>query len=209
MTKGGKSEKTTPDKPYEPTAYERALMEELTAQTTERPLPPRLQVTDKDGVPQIGVDHPDTHGGVRLMKALGTNDAVFLEGIIGQLVNAASQRQEVDEKAVNFMLSMVEGVQPKDQVEAMLAVQMAAVHNATMTFLRRLAHVENLPQQDSAEKALNKLARTFTSQMEALKRYRTGGEQKVTVQHVNVSQGGQAIVGNVQGGQGKKQDPTS
>jgi hypothetical protein len=34
-------------------------------------------------------------------------------------------------------------------------------------------------------------------QLEALKRYRTGGEQKVTVQHVSVSEGGQAIVGNV------------
>jgi hypothetical protein len=34
-------------------------------------------------------------------------------------------------------------------------------------------------------------------QLEAFKRYRTGGEQKVTVQHVSVSDGGQAIVGNV------------
>ena len=33
--------------------------------------------------------------------------------------------------------------------------------------------------------------------MEALKRYRTGGEQKVTVQHVTVNEGGQAVVGNV------------
>ena len=33
--------------------------------------------------------------------------------------------------------------------------------------------------------------------METLKRYRTGGEQKVTVQRVSVSEGGQAIVGNV------------
>ena len=33
--------------------------------------------------------------------------------------------------------------------------------------------------------------------MEALKRYRAGGEQKVTVQHVSVNEGGQAIVGNV------------
>jgi hypothetical protein len=74
---------------------------------------------------------------------------------------------------------------------------MAAIHNAIMTFTRRLAHVENIPQQDSAERALNKLARTFVSQMEALKRYRTGGEQKVTVQHVSVSEGGQAIVGNI------------
>ena len=41
-------------------------------------------------------------------------------------------------------------------------------------------------QQDSAEHALNKLARTFAVQLETLKRYRTGGEQKVTVEHVHV-----------------------
>jgi len=32
---------------------------------------------------------------------------------------------------------------------------------------------------------------------DGLKRYRSGGEQKVTVQQVSVSEGGQAIVGNV------------
>ena len=36
--------------------------------------------------------------------------------------------------------------------------------------------------------------------MEALKRYRTSGQQKVTVEHVTVNAGGQAIVGAVQGG---------
>src|SRR6266567_7417953 len=79
----------------------------------------------------------------------------------------------------------------------MLGLQMEAVHMATITIARRLANAEFLQQQDSAERAFNKLARTFVSQMEALKRYRTGGEQKVTVQHVSVSEGGQAIVGNV------------
>ena len=85
----------------------------------------------------------------------------------------------------------------------MLAAQMAAVHMSTMTFARRLAHVENIPQQDSAERAFNKLARTFAAQVEALKRYRSGGEQTVRVEHVTVNEGGQAIVGNVShGGRG-------
>jgi hypothetical protein len=63
----------------------------------------------------------------------------------------------------------------------------------------------DIPQQDSAERAFNKLARTFAAQVEALKRYRTGGEQRVIVQHVNVNEGGQAIVGAVNhpGGGGK------
>jgi hypothetical protein len=67
----------------------------------------------------------------------------------------------------------------------------------SMTFARRLGHAEIILQQDSAERAFNKLARTFAAQAEALKRYRSGGEQKVTVQHVHVADGGQAIVGNV------------
>ena len=95
------------------------------------------------------------------------------------------------------MLAVVKGIEPRDQIEAMLGAQMAAVHNATMTFARRLAHVELVAQQDSAERAFNKLARTFAAQVEALKRYRSGGEQKMTVQHVHVAEGGQAIVGNV------------
>ena len=53
------------------------------------------------------------------------------------------------------MRAMVKGVEPKDQVEAMLAAQMVAVHNATMTFARRLNHVENIPQQDIADCAFN------------------------------------------------------
>jgi hypothetical protein len=79
----------------------------------------------------------------------------------------------------------------------MLAAQMAAVHMASMTFARRLAHVENIPQQDSASNAFNKLTRTFAAQVEALKSYRSTVEQKRTVQHVHVAEGGQAIVGNV------------
>ena len=100
------------------------------------------------------------------------------------------------------MLAVVTAIEPKDEIEAMLAAQMAAVHMATMTFARRLNHVDNIPQQDSAERAFNKLTRTFATQMEALKRYRTGGQQKVTVEHVTVNAGGQAIVGAVETGGG-------
>ena len=87
-------------------------------------------------------------------------------------------------------------MQPKDQLDTMLAAQMAAVHMLTMNFAGRLASAVDLVQQDFAERTLNKLARTFAAQVETLKRYRSNGEQKVTVEHVTVN-GGQAIVGNV------------
>src|SRR6202020_3310067 len=136
-------------------------------------------------------------GHALLATALGTTDTDFINGLLRQLVNAGSDGAEIDERGINFMLAVGKGIKPNDQIEAMLAAQMAAVHMASMTFPRRLAHVENIPQQDSAERAFNKLTRTFAGQVEALKRYRSGGEQKMTVQHVHVAEGGQAIVGNV------------
>ena len=155
---------------------------------------PRLRVQDKS----ISIDHADPSVGWPLLQdALGSSDPDFLNVLLKQLANASSKGRQVEESELNFMVSVIKGIEPRDQIETMLAAQMAAIHNAIMTFTRRLAHVESIPQQDSAERALNKLARTFVSQMEALKRYRTGGEQKVTVQHVSVSEGGQAIVGNV------------
>jgi hypothetical protein len=88
------------------------------------------------------------------------------------------------------------------------ARQMSVVHLATMTFTHRLACTETIQQQDSAQNALNKLMRTFTNQMETLKRYRSGAQQTVKVEHVHVHEGGQAIVGNVGpgGGAAKLQD---
>ena len=44
----------------------------------------------------------------------------------------------------------------------------------------------------------NKLSRTFSTLLEALNRHRGKGQQKVTVEHVHVHEGGQAIVGNVE-----------
>ena len=138
-----------------------------------------------------------------ILNAFGTRSEDFVNGLVSQLVNIGSPGKIPDQKGTSFVASIVQGIEPQDQIEAMLASQMAAVHLATMTFARRLAHVDTIPQQDSAERAFNKLARTFTTQVEALKRYRTGGQQHVTVKHVTVNEGGQAVVGNVShGGQG-------
>ncbi|MGE0419133.1 MAG: hypothetical protein AB7O80_20195 [Acetobacteraceae bacterium] len=159
---------------------------------------PRVKLTTENDRVTLSVDHPDqAAGSLLLMDALGTADEDFCEGFLSLLANAGAGGRDTDLRGINFMLSVVKSIQPRDELEALLGAQMAAVHVATMTFARRLAYVETLQERDSAERAFNRLARTFSVQMEALKRYRTGGEQKVIVQHVTVNDGGQAIVGNV------------
>jgi hypothetical protein len=157
-----------------------------------------LTRADERSLQQSGADEPDpiSHF-LSLADTLGTADPEFLLGLFGQLAKAGSPGRRVDKPGLNFMLSVVKRAAPRDQIEAMLAAQMAAVHVATMNAGRKLAQVETVQQQDSAERTFSKLARTFTAQVEALKRYRTSGEPMVSVQHVSVSDGGQAIVGNV------------
>ncbi len=182
--------------PHKPTPTEAEAIKAYFAAREKQA--PRLKVAAKGkNDAQVGIDHPDkTIGAVVLMRAVGTTDHDFCNGLLNQLLNASKQG-EASEDGANFMLAVVKGIEPRDQIETMLAAQMAAVHMASMTFARRLAHVETIPQQDSAQNAFNKLTRTFAAQVEALKRYRSGGEQKMVVQHVNVAEGGQAIVGNV------------
>ena len=184
---------------YEPTPQEREAVAKYRAGVKAKAAVPSIKVVQgKDGGNQLELDHPDKAiAACLLSEALGTKDHDFLRGILTQLANVASKGQTVDADALNYMIAMIKGVEPRDQVEAMLAAQMAAIHDATMTLARRLKNTETIPQQDSAERAFNKLARTFTAQVEALKRYRSAGEQTVRVEHVTVNDGGQAIVGNV------------
>ncbi len=161
---------------------------------------PPMKLTLKGGELTIKFDHTDlAKAKMLLMADLGTCDVYFLSGALDQAAVIGAKGKAVDETNTNFLLSVVRAVQPKDELESMLALQMGAIHIATMAMARRLNHVDTIPQQDSAERALNKLARTYAVQMEALKRYRTGGQQKVIVEHVTVNWGGQAFVGVVGG----------
>ncbi len=194
-----KAPKTTAvTKPYEPTQREKVALDAHRARKREKLPSPDLKAIKVGAKTSIEPDHPDYDTGtLLLMASMGTTSPYFLNGLLNQLTNAGSQGREADPDGINFMMSVVKGIEPKDEIEAMLAAQMAAVHMASMRFARRLALADTIPQQDSTERAFNKLTRTFATQMEALKRYRTGGQQKMTVEHVTVQAGGQAIVGNV------------
>jgi hypothetical protein len=92
---------------------------------------------------------------------------------------------------------VLDGAQPKNEIGAMLILQMAVTHALAMKKAATLNQVKTIPQQDSAGLALMRLNRTFTTQVEALASLRRGGRQRMTVEHVHVHSVGQAIVGNV------------
>jgi hypothetical protein len=60
-----------------------------------------------------------------------------------------------------------------------------------------------------ALKHAHKLMILYTQQLAALNKHRGKGQQKVTVEHVNVAPGGQAIVGNIETGASKSRSAVS
>lgn len=97
----------------------------------------------------------------------------------------------------NTILQALADSSPKDSIEAKLTLQSTALYSQGMNYLCRAEHAKNLEHSDFYLKSAIKLLRLHNETLEGLCKYRRGGEQRVVVQHVQVNQGGQAIVGSV------------
>lgn len=199
-----KTKKAKPDQPparkYEPTKKEASALDALAERRKARTRGADLRFTENEdeGGITLDFDHDDQRTAQALaMYEIGTSDARFFCGILDQVARLGAPGSQVSDSNSNFALAVIASIEPRDEVESMLALQMATVHQATMVMARRLTHSDTIPQQDSAERALNKLARTYANQVETLKRYRSKGKQVVRVERVTVNEGGKAVVGDV------------
>ena len=81
---------------------------------------------------------------------------------------------------------------------------MVGTHFAALECLRRAAiHEQGFEAREMNLRQAQKLMSLYTQQLAALNKHRGKGQQKVTVEHVNVAPGGQAIVGNVEMSKGQ------
>jgi len=142
-------------------------------------------------VTHIIPDHPDkTIGEILLWDALGTSNQDLANGLLIQLAGMCEQDGQIIEDKLNFMFAIIKENKPRDSNEALLLVQMAAIQELFMKTARRLANADDVLEHDTFERALNKLGRTFATQLETLKRYRSGATQSVTV---SVTDGAQPV----------------
>lgn len=110
--------------------------------------------------------------------------------------NASAEEME---QLVMATVALRDSIKPADNIEAMLAAQMVATHAAAMECLRRAARLkQTLAGVDMALRHAEKLMGIYNRQVEVLNRHRGKGQQKVTVEHVHVAAGGQAVVGHVE-----------
>ena len=138
-------------------------------------------------------------------RLFGTKNEDSTRALTKQVLDVLNAEGKHDLQNSKWALETIHGIGPKDELEGLLAAQMIVVHSSAMKFLTR-ASLEGQPTFviDANINRFTKLIRTFTSLMEALNRHRGKVGQQMVVGNVNVSDGGQAIVGQVsRDGQGK------
>ena len=148
-------------------------------------------------------------GGLPTISAAGRGE--WNDTLAIQIMQACAGGIDPDEKDIlgkrlRAGLAAMQGIEPGDVLEDMAAAQLVAAHHAAMQAYGRAANPDQpfAVWRESLNQA-NRLSRTYAAMLEALNRHRgKGSQQKVTVEHVTVNEGGQAVVGAVErsGGRG-------
>ncbi len=150
---------------------------------------------------ELALQEPATLPG-ELRRVGGSRSDDWNQVLVNQVVSALWSNNfdgENIKKQQYAMAYALIGIAPQSELEGMLAAQLIACHNASMECYRRAMIGEQTLQgrRENLNQA-NKLSRTYATLLESLNLHRGKGQQKVTVEHVHVHEGGQAIVGNVE-----------
>ncbi len=151
----------------------------------------------------LQVRHPSHEKG-ELQYVGGSRSDAFNNVLIRQALNSlwlahVKSPEDTSNNLYGAAAAALVGIGPKDELEGMLAAQMIAAHSAAMECYRRsMIKAQSFEGRRENLAHANKLSRTYATLLEALNRHRGKGHQKVTVEHVNVHAGGQAIVGTVE-----------
>lgn len=208
-----------PQPKYLPTKEEQALMDDWL--NRKKPSLPRITVRfEKHGTLASGNTHPDeTLGILLLMRALGLESTaeytLFKKQIFG-MVKCDAPAEQI-QRDVNEIVGLIAAHKPRGISEAMLCLQMVAVHVAIGKSILQVMNCDHSEIRLANSAAVNRLSRTFTMQVEALKRQRSKGrERRVVVEHKHynyVAPGAQAVFGDVTtaegGGVSEKSGPQS
>ena len=143
-----------------------------------------------EAVPESGgkvtSKHPDVLvSQLSLMDSFSTGYVHVSDALLTQLtkISCRDHDQDVSGWALAQAVAMIQGIAPRNETEAMLAVQMVAIHNAALATAARLGEANTREQQQAAVNSLSKLTRTFTAQVEVLKNGRLNGVQQIHVYH--------------------------
>ena len=129
---------------------------------------------------------------LKLHQTFAANSLDPVNARASELIKYLNSVGACNEGRYNAALSFIESMEPQNQAEALLLVQIYVTHDAAIRALSQLGSAEWVPHMQTFGNLATKLLRTSQGQMEALARMRRGGEQVVRHVHVD-NRGGQAV----------------
>lgn len=135
-------------------------------------------------------------------KTIGIGDVELASLIICEVEQDFSHVNLPKEmNGIEIATLMLGEMKPQNQTECLLAAQMLGVHHASVAFLKASNFSKSPEACESYGRQAVRFMSLFIEQLEAMAKLKgKTGQQKVTVEHVHVHQGGQAIVGAVTAG---------
>jgi hypothetical protein len=139
---------------------------------------------------------------LKTMTGCKTNPAALLVlRQVSELGEALIEHPTADRRreALQRAIAMLEELEPKTGTESLLAAQMIGTQQLAMRFLTRaMADAQTFEGINANVTRASRMMRLFLDQADAMARLKgKTGQQHVTVEHVTVTAGGQAIVGTV------------
>lgn len=135
----------------------------------------------------------ETLGVLKLQKLFGASAMEPVNARASELLKYLGSIGADTTDRYNAALSFIESMEPQNQAEVLLLVQMYVTHDAAIRSLSQLGQAEWVPHMQTFGNLATKLLRTSQGQMETLARMRRGGEQVVRHVHVD-NRGGQAVI---------------
>ena len=101
------------------------------------------------------------------------------------------------QELLNESREAINSVEPKDNIQLMLASQMTTVHNFQQKIMNYAVNAEYIDHIVKFGNLVAKLSNVFIQQVHLMESLKGGGGKKVVFEHVHVHSGAQAVVGTV------------
>ena len=140
---------------------------------------------------------------IKLIEQTGIRDIVpdVVKAIMSPLINLIANRDGDDTgSALNKSITLIAASDPKNQLELMLATQLAMTHITLGKSARLLdQNYKGVQTINSLGNLYTKLSRLGIDQINTLERMKGKSQQKIIVEKVNIEAGGQAAIGVYEG----------
>ena len=151
----------------------------------------KVQVTRDDDALSAVLATGESHDAwlSRLAEAVGTADTEIAEFTLRMLASGLGRS---DDTTLNAILAQMQEMQPRDAVERCLLIQMLLTAHKSVQALS-VSNLTISPKEFEKKIASAlRFMRLYLQQCEALRKLRNGGNQTITINHMNVDK---AVIG--------------